>query len=192
MASMRGWWLCKPWLGAQTLWLCGSGLQTAPVAPWFGRGKIHPEMREGLPQLPAPSDMAAGGGAGNSWGGLGPELESGPAQAASHPRPGCLQEKPRSQEVMGTAVPSLQPPWYRQGLPSAPGPRQARTHVHMWKQEGPHQASRCAEAACALQAAGRRWGGWAARGGLTAPLLHPGPACPSPRAGLWVETEDGV
>lgn len=59
---MRGWWLCKPWLGAQTFWLWGSGLQTAPIAPCVGRGKIHPEVGRGSPssQLPVTWQLGEG------------------------------------------------------------------------------------------------------------------------------------
>lgn len=142
-------------------------------------------------------------------GGPGPESESGQAQAASDPRPGYLPGKsPGARTWWGKLVPSLQPLWDLKGLHSASRPRHARTHMHMRVEAGGLTLGYCVRAymhapVCSPgvasrgrlrlgregpEAAGRRWEGCPEQGSSRKthmPLHHPGPACHSPRAGLW-------
>lgn len=99
--------------GVQSPLVVGTSPQSSTRLSRVRCGKICPEM--GGPAAPRLLLLAAGGAAGNSWEGPGPEAESGQAWEASD-LAACL----------GGVASVVQ----QGGCRSALGPRHARTHMH--------------------------------------------------------------
>ena len=97
------------------------GLPAAPTGPCQEQ-EDPPQTWEGGPTAQSSHSWGAGAGAGNSWGGRGPEPESGQAQLP-------VWEGPGARLCWGWLVPSRQPPRYLQGPDTW-------THVHICVEAG--------------------------------------------------------